>query len=67
MQPQPKVIMLSALEDPQLKETLDRKKLVDGFFNKPVQSDLLQHKIQDLFKIWFNIFFFITYGESMLD
>jgi hypothetical protein len=41
--------MLSALEDPQLKEALDRKKLVDGFFNKPVQSELLQHKIKDLF------------------
>ena len=34
--PQPKVIMLSALEDPQLKEALDEQNLVDAFFNKPV-------------------------------
>jgi hypothetical protein len=34
--PPPKVIMLSALEDPQLKETLDEQNLVDAFFNKPV-------------------------------
>jgi hypothetical protein len=43
--------MLSALEDPQLKQALDKKKLVDSFFSKPVQSDLLEDKIKDLFKI----------------
>jgi hypothetical protein len=34
--PQPKVIMLSALEDPQLKDVLDEQNIVDKFFNKPV-------------------------------
>ena len=34
--PQPKVIMLSALEDHRLMLVLNEQKLVDKFFNKPV-------------------------------
>jgi hypothetical protein len=38
----PKVIMLTALNDPSLREEADREQLVHAFFDKPVQNDILE-------------------------
>jgi response regulator RpfG family c-di-GMP phosphodiesterase len=47
----PKVIMLTAKDDPELKNTLYREKLIHGFFNKPVPIDILEDKIREILKI----------------
>jgi FixJ family two-component response regulator len=47
--PLPRVIMLSALEDPLLQSSLMKEKLVDVFFYKPVQNDILEEAIKKLF------------------
>jgi response regulator RpfG family c-di-GMP phosphodiesterase len=44
----PKVIMLSALEDPLLQSALKKEKLVDMFFFKPVQNDILEEAVKKL-------------------
>jgi response regulator RpfG family c-di-GMP phosphodiesterase len=49
--PYPKVIMLTALNDPQLKDTFIREKLIHKFFNKPVQNDILEDAIKEILQI----------------
>jgi hypothetical protein len=37
--------MLSAIDDPELKNAFFKEKLIDKFFNKPVQSEILEDAI----------------------
>jgi hypothetical protein len=44
--------MLTAIDDPDLRNSIQKEKLIDGFFNKPVQGDVLKTKIKEIMKIW---------------
>ena len=47
----PKVIMLTAIEDQELKKAFLDEKLIHKFFNKPVQSDVLEEAILEIMAI----------------
>jgi lipid A disaccharide synthetase len=40
--------MLTAVDDLGLRNILHKEKLVDAFFNKPVQGDILRQKIAEI-------------------